>query len=471
MQDDNFLGKRELNLDFDKDLKEKVKKENSDYQDNKSVQEKNDNRPLILDSECEDNFLSNKDQNLGLEINFGRERETRSREQMLLSNDQPKNKDEEHFWDPLSKLQKNQNFCIKKEDSFENACKLEIDSELSLNHNNYLKEFPDLDNSFNSGFFAESDPKFNQESKNSFFNENLPELNFSHDFGEQAAIKQEDFNDFNHSDIFQYSPVMKKPSSSTFCKQELDSSNFMNEFLEIGEGNRNSHKSTFSSHKNFNNNHNNDQNDIFAPNLRSSSSNNTKNEKNKKKKFNKNFQNNLKIQKIEDYYFREAIIKKEESKRMNRSSFQSESQLSNSTRKTGKKRGKYNMLSKSKKKEIVEFAKAHGLNQAENKFRVKKKRIIDWIDNGVERKKGAGRKTLDPKMEDKLVEWIRESVDQMNFFPAGTKIKEKALELYSKNGNFKASKGWYDKFLKRKAKEIAEIKKKANSFVNKLVYS
>jgi hypothetical protein len=75
---------------------------------------------------------------------------------------------------------------------------------------------------------------------------------------------------------------------------------------------------------------------------------------------------------------------------------------------------------------------------------------------GIDRKLGAGRKINDNSMEKKLLLWIQKTFREEKTIPQNKVIKKKALS-FSNNPNFKASKGWCDKFLKRNKKEIEEL--------------
>jgi len=121
------------------------------------------------------------------------------------------------------------------------------------------------------------------------------------------------------------------------------------------------------------------------------------------------------------------------------------------------RRGPYKMFSYEMRIEVLNFMKSKGLKKASIKYGINKKRLLRWIKNGPERKKGAGRKTLDPEMENLLVEWIRQEVANHNVFPTRQAIKIKAREI-SKVESFRASKGWCDKFFRRNHKTISQIR-------------
>lgn len=74
------------------------------------------------------------------------------------------------------------------------------------------------------------------------------------------------------------------------------------------------------------------------------------------------------------------------------------------------------------------------------------KNLKRWVNNGYYWKKG-GRKTQDPLMETKLVNWIDEYVKLNHKLPEQKVIKNMALEYSNYSQSFKASKGWYEKFM------------------------
>jgi len=89
-----------------------------------------------------------------------------------------------------------------------------------------------------------------------------------------------------------------------------------------------------------------------------------------------------------------------------------------------------------------------------------KKNIERWTRCGVDRKKGAGRKTLNPRMERHLIDWVKESIRQPGRgMPKRKQILDMAKEYQTKE--FKASKGWCDKFLKRNRRMFQEELKQA----------
>jgi hypothetical protein len=133
-----------------------------------------------------------------------------------------------------------------------------------------------------------------------------------------------------------------------------------------------------------------------------------------------------------------------------------------------KKRGNYKICPKEMKVEAIKLAKKTSSKEASEILGIPEKNIKRWIKNGPERKKGAGRKTMDPEMEESLLKWIEKIMyDNDGIFPESKDIKLKAKE-FSSNPTFKASKGWCDKFIKRNSMLFDHFKKKdKNSLFNK----
>lgn len=110
-------------------------------------------------------------------------------------------------------------------------------------------------------------------------------------------------------------------------------------------------------------------------------------------------------------------------------------------------RGSYNSYPESVKLTVIDYAHNHSALEAAQKWDIPVKNIKRWMKNGPERKKG-GRKTQDPVMESNLADWIRQYISSHKAMPSSRMIKDRALEL-SKFNDFKASKGWLEKFMNR----------------------
>ena len=94
--------------------------------------------------------------------------------------------------------------------------------------------------------------------------------------------------------------------------------------------------------------------------------------------------------------------------------------------------------------------------------KVPRKSLRRWFHVGCNRKKGCGRKTRNPEMESKLVEWYNETVG-LNVNVSAKMIREKAVEI-SEDKEFLASKGWLEKFKKKFGIKINTHFKKNKKF-------
>ena len=88
--------------------------------------------------------------------------------------------------------------------------------------------------------------------------------------------------------------------------------------------------------------------------------------------------------------------------------------------------------------------------------KVPRKSLRRWSHVGCMRKKGCGRKTKNPKMEEKLVEWYNEVIKK-NKCVTAKMIREKAVQI-SNDKDFLASKGWLEKFKKKNNIQIINNK-------------
>ena len=135
-----------------------------------------------------------------------------------------------------------------------------------------------------------------------------------------------------------------------------------------------------------------------------------------------------------------------------------------------RKRGKYKMFNVSERLSIMKYAEQVGIENASEYFGLPKKRLKRWFLTGPLRRKGAGRKTLDPDMEETLVGWMSEYVKKYRKFPVRNAIKTKAKN-FSRIREFRASKGWCDKFFKRNEGVIIGMKKFVRNIYNNPVLS
>ena len=89
--------------------------------------------------------------------------------------------------------------------------------------------------------------------------------------------------------------------------------------------------------------------------------------------------------------------------------------------------------------------------------KVPRKSLRRWSHVGCLRKKGCGRKTKNPLMEEKLLSWYNESIKK-NINITAKMIRDKAVEI-SKDKDFLASKGWLEKFKKKNGIQIINNKR------------
>lgn len=147
--------------------------------------------------------------------------------------------------------------------------------------------------------------------------------------------------------------------------------------------------------------------------------------------------------------------KKEEPKRMATMITYSRPE-SRSHKLSKRERGQYKICPMEVKQEAIRLSKIHSIREASEILGIPEKNIKRWLRNGPERKKGAGRKTMDPSMEHKLLNWIADEFKRNGVFPDCKEVKSQA-KYFSNNTDFKASKGWCDKFMRRNQKLFEDL--------------
>jgi hypothetical protein len=100
--------------------------------------------------------------------------------------------------------------------------------------------------------------------------------------------------------------------------------------------------------------------------------------------------------------------------------------------------------------------KLNDTNSAARILDIPIKNLKRWIKQGYIRKKG-GRKTQDPKMENELKQWIYRFIELNKKQPCPKLIKKMAKRLSNYPDKFKASKGWFEKFLIRFNQQVDSV--------------
>lgn len=123
-----------------------------------------------------------------------------------------------------------------------------------------------------------------------------------------------------------------------------------------------------------------------------------------------------------------------------------------------KKRGPYKRYTPSKKQQALDifYSQISDTSKGVKASTKKISKSLDipcntlkrWIKVGIYRRKGAGRKLMDPFMEERLYKWCKTELNQKKAL-TGKEIRKMAKLFSSNQSNFKASKGWLSGFLKR----------------------
>lgn len=110
---------------------------------------------------------------------------------------------------------------------------------------------------------------------------------------------------------------------------------------------------------------------------------------------------------------------------------------------------------------IIEQAMLYGIRETCKAHNISRRNVERWAKNGVERKKGCGRKTTNPELEDVMQEWVEDFISKEKKLPKRQYIIVRGS--YYASESFKASKGWCDKFLKRNKDKFNKVLKEAIS--------
>ncbi|CAF0774012.1 unnamed protein product [Brachionus calyciflorus] len=123
---------------------------------------------------------------------------------------------------------------------------------------------------------------------------------------------------------------------------------------------------------------------------------------------------------------------------------------------SGRRYVRYNLAFKLK---VIKFAESTSKNKASKAFKVSRKQISKWIANKQKIFDSPGRLTrarvrrddtaMYPDLENELKAWILEQ-RLLGYVVDGKSIKKQALEISTRDHlNFRASNGWFSRFLKR----------------------
>lgn len=107
------------------------------------------------------------------------------------------------------------------------------------------------------------------------------------------------------------------------------------------------------------------------------------------------------------------------------------------------------------KHEAIELAKREGIARASALLSISKKNIYRWMNKGFFHKRGGGRKTRNPEMERLIVEKSLEYIRAYKKVPPRSYTIEIGKFFISEN--FKASKGWVDKFITRNRHKFSKF--------------
>lgn len=112
---------------------------------------------------------------------------------------------------------------------------------------------------------------------------------------------------------------------------------------------------------------------------------------------------------------------------------------------------KYTILNYEQKREIIEslardssFVNYQRLSE---KYNTSVKNLRRWVNAGILRKPGCGRKKMNIQAEQQLSQWVIEQSVQLGKRISRTRMKEHAIELFA-DPHFKASKAWQDQFIR-----------------------
>lgn len=124
-----------------------------------------------------------------------------------------------------------------------------------------------------------------------------------------------------------------------------------------------------------------------------------------------------------------------------------------------RKSKKYSIFTTEEKSHILNYINIHGKQYTTRRFHFNRKFVYYLTKKGyAERKEGSGRHPKSLEMEQRLLNWIREKVENLQEFPSMIEQREMA-KLLSSDPTFKASKGWRERFYERNKVEFKRLKR------------
>ena len=111
-----------------------------------------------------------------------------------------------------------------------------------------------------------------------------------------------------------------------------------------------------------------------------------------------------------------------------------------------RRKSNYTILRPEEKKKVLEEVKKSSVREVALKYKVSEQTVNRWLNIGIKRKPGCGRKVALPEVDALLSKWYK--MRNSSGLPvSSSELREQAKKYGDKN--FKASNGWIDKFKKR----------------------
>ena len=137
------------------------------------------------------------------------------------------------------------------------------------------------------------------------------------------------------------------------------------------------------------------------------------------------------------------------------------------------KRGPYRKYTTEVRDRAIKLSQKLGSpGKASQVLKIPIKNLRRWIIKGPHRKAGGGRRSHDPGMEREMVAWAKKNFEKTGQLPSHPEARAQAMSLAGNDTNFKASKGWFEKFLRRHFKEqrtTSKIRSKTSNSVSPVI--